>query len=442
MVTEPSLWIPTTTRARGSDLQQAIYCLSSLGRSDEIDAFREAVIQVHKENWRLLASGRRDALNDRRITASSSRAKFHRGPHRGGGRYVNAHERDRVRALQLLVQGLDRRGRTPIKPRGPLLAHLGRALLVHAGIRRIVAAAKPDHLDALPDHEEAWVCSSGTASSRGARGARWDPVYYRVPQGFAQAKNDGERWRWALAQAVEVDPGLLNADASRSWRSFLLETVRHPDAVGNGCRSAMAAAMTCRAATRIRLHTLKDDETIARLATGIKRFKLPDEFNWIKIYQTIADDRKTGQGEQARDQPGVDLREPPPVRPGGRDLKRSHERVRRPQGGWQDAADSTRSSATGASSSRCMTQPAGKEATVDFRFRNGRRSPSRLTTSRWPSCSSDVKAYLASQSRQLDWQQDQHQQHRLPPGRAEPAAVPGRSSPLGPGPEAARRPRR
>ena len=49
----------------------------------------------------------------------------------------------------------------------------------------------------------------------------------------------------------------------------------------------------------MRCDTLKDDETIARLATGIKRFTLPDEFNPIKIYQTIADDPETGHGEDA-----------------------------------------------------------------------------------------------------------------------------------------------
>ena len=42
------------------------------------------------------------------------------------------------------------------------------------------------------------------------------------------------------------------------------------------------------------LKTLGEDETIARLATGVKRFKLPDEFNFIKIYQRVADDPKTG----------------------------------------------------------------------------------------------------------------------------------------------------
>ncbi len=30
------------------------------------------------------------------------------------------------------------------------------------------------------------------------------------------------------------------------------------------------------------------------MATGVKRFKLPDEFNYIKIYRQIADEPKNG----------------------------------------------------------------------------------------------------------------------------------------------------
>src|SRR6266851_8377889 len=38
----------------GGDLAQAVQCLYNLGRTDEVDEFREAVIEVHKKNWRLL----------------------------------------------------------------------------------------------------------------------------------------------------------------------------------------------------------------------------------------------------------------------------------------------------------------------------------------------------------------------------------------------------
>jgi hypothetical protein len=38
----------------GKDMDLAVNCLIRLGRVDEIDEFREAVIQVHQKNWRLL----------------------------------------------------------------------------------------------------------------------------------------------------------------------------------------------------------------------------------------------------------------------------------------------------------------------------------------------------------------------------------------------------
>src|SRR5262245_16985224 len=40
----------------GSDLELALQCLQRLGRLDEVDDFREAVIAVHKQNRRLLAT--------------------------------------------------------------------------------------------------------------------------------------------------------------------------------------------------------------------------------------------------------------------------------------------------------------------------------------------------------------------------------------------------
>src|SRR5688572_10671380 len=51
------------------------------------------------------------------------------------------------------------------------------------------------------------------------------------------------------------------------------------------------------------LHTLKETETIARLASGIKRFELPDEFNFVKLFQSIATDAAKDQrplAEQAQ----------------------------------------------------------------------------------------------------------------------------------------------
>src|SRR5208282_3356961 len=111
----------------GRDLQQAILCLIRLQRGDEIDAFREAVIEVHKDNWRLLQAAAESYLNDPEHFGFIVAGEFHRGPHRGGGRYVSVLERDRVRALQLLVQGLERARSNPDRPGA------GRYLLTLAG---------------------------------------------------------------------------------------------------------------------------------------------------------------------------------------------------------------------------------------------------------------------------------------------------------------------
>ena len=50
------------------------------------------------------------------------------------------------------------------------------------------------------------------------------------------------------------------------------------------------------------LHTLSNDETIAKLATGIKRFELPDDYNFIKIWEDIVENPATGSAEVALQQ--------------------------------------------------------------------------------------------------------------------------------------------
>ena len=47
----------------GSDLTMATSALQNLGRSDEIDAFREEVINAHAGNWRLLQAAAENYLN-------------------------------------------------------------------------------------------------------------------------------------------------------------------------------------------------------------------------------------------------------------------------------------------------------------------------------------------------------------------------------------------
>ena len=92
----------------GTDLGRAIECLVKLGRVDEVDAFREAVIAVHKASWRLLQAAAESYLNDPNkygfIVAGQVPcvARIEEQDE-----FVGADKRDRSRAMQLLSEGLD-----------------------------------------------------------------------------------------------------------------------------------------------------------------------------------------------------------------------------------------------------------------------------------------------------------------------------------------------
>src|ERR1035438_5683742 len=90
----------------GKDLELAINALYRLGRTDEVDDFREAVIKVHEKNWRLLSTAAKLYTNGDHYGFMVA-GKFLRGGHRGGGNIVNSLQRDRTRALQLMQQALE-----------------------------------------------------------------------------------------------------------------------------------------------------------------------------------------------------------------------------------------------------------------------------------------------------------------------------------------------
>ena len=151
------------------------------------------------------------------------------------------------------------------------------------------------------------------------------------------------------------------------------------------------------------LDTLKDDETIARLASGVKRFTLPDEFNPIKIYQAIAESGKSDQGEQA-------FYALANIFENRRQFDRAVEFIRKSKDvyGDRDGTKAQRLDQILGNWGRFdphMTQPAGRGATVDFRFRNGRRVHFEAFAIRVDKLLSDVKEYLGSKPAQVNWQQ-------------------------------------
>ena len=129
----------------GRDLQQAISCLMNLGRVDEIDAFREAVIEVHSGNWRLIQAAaavlpeRSGALRfpRRRQVPSWTTWRGRTVRHRAGARSGPG--------LAASGSGTGSRAVEPRSPRGgPLSAHARRGPALASVGRRVVAVAESD----------------------------------------------------------------------------------------------------------------------------------------------------------------------------------------------------------------------------------------------------------------------------------------------------------
>jgi uncharacterized protein YfaS (alpha-2-macroglobulin family) len=387
----------------GSDLSTAITCLQQLGRIDEVDEFREAVIAAHPKNWRLLDTAAQTyATNDYWMHAGTIVAgKFYRGPKHGGrGRYVGSWLRDRARALQLMQQALPLTGKEKDKAAAAQFhLHFANRLLNGAARYEAWRLQYLTDLAQLPDYEEGYYGWYGGGGRGAPVDAQGNPVYYHVPKSYTAAKNDGERWRWMLDRAARLDPG-RQSECDIELANFLRGQLGEQTLAGyvtpfrgdDGKDQSGTYA----------LHTLRDDETIARLATGIKRFKLPDEFNWIKIYERVAGRGKNHFGEQARDnlaQTYEDRRQYVKAAdawrkaiaeygPGNNNFRR--QRLEQIIGNWGRFEPG-------------QMQPAGKKAVVDFRFRNGNKVAFEAFAIKLPKLLEDVKAYLRASPARLDW---------------------------------------
>ena len=386
--------------AAGSDLTQAVECLRRLNRLDEFDAFVEKVIAAHKDNGLLLFSAavlyHDYAVHQGAIVAGS----FVRGPHRGGtAKYVNSAERDRIRALQLMVQAMG--AAKAEKLGGRFYLTLANILLGNRGYGDAWRLQYLSDLDKLPDYVEGYYYDGGRGIGAPVN-AEGTPVYYHVPESWKAAQNDGERWRWALQMAAEIAPA-MTAQAEMTFADFLRSQFGTETLAEYGWffgRGFSDGDKKDESGTYA-LHTLGEDETIARLAAGIRRFKLPDEFNYILIYKRVAGENAGNWTAQALDKL-ADLFE------NRRQYEKSADYWRRsialgdPVGNKQKRLDQIEGN--WGQFEPVGTQPAGPVgATVEFRFRNGRKVSFEAQEINVRKLLDDVKAYLKDPPKQLDW---------------------------------------
>jgi uncharacterized protein YfaS (alpha-2-macroglobulin family) len=374
----------------GGYLERGTQCLNYLYRYSEVDGFIEEVVKAQADNWRLLHAAARTYYSQMHYGTIVS-GKFERGSHRGGGRYVNSIERDRARALQLMVQALPDAARTGSDKaaEGETLYtfyhDFAAYLLGYRGYGESWRLQYLSDLAELPDYEDGYgYYYYGRDSTPGAPvDADGNPVFHKLPASFEGAASDGERWRWLLDMAAKAYPS-YKTSIQREFASFLhqqfgVQTIgwyASMFATGEGEGSEERSATW-------QLHTLAEDETIARLATGIKRFKLPDEFNFIRIFKEIGEWSSLASIFEDRRQ---------------YDTAAEY---------WKKAGDEARVKqilANWGQFEPAGTQAAGTRASIEYRFRNGTMVKLEAHEVKVKQLLDDVKAYLSSNPHNLEWE--------------------------------------
>ena len=394
----------------GEDLKQALQCLNRLNRQAEMDALRDEAVRKHQGNWRLLLAAAQSVADGPHFGMIIA-GEFRRGRGRGRGRYVNVVERDRVLALRLLKQALplvaDENNKTL---RGNFYLEFARILLAGRGPGSSWRLTGLSDLATLPDFGENRFGfmrrGFGGAPRAAPVDAEGNPVFHKATETFAAAVTDGERWRWALAQAVVADP---SRKPEVVWRramflknEFGVQTMQfagiQPRELGGD--EEEGEKTTGPWAVR----RLKDTETIARLAVGVRRFDLPEEFNFLHLLAEVATIGKGAFNISALEQ-----------------LARIHENRQqypRAAGYWKEAItrfgpgpnNGRRKSlnqiiGNWGQFENAKVHPAGKATSLEYRFRNGERVEFEAYRIQVETLLEDVKMYLKSRPQRVDYRQ-------------------------------------
>lgn len=279
-------------------LDMALQCLRNLGRTAEVDDLRDQVIEVHQGQWQFQRQVAQSFLQSEHYGFIVA-GKFLRGPHRGGGRQVSSYARDRARAIQIMDDCLKNIAKAPGKSEAANF-HIEFADLVLRGSMNQESWRLQVLTDfsQIPDYDDSPYWHGYHGVTPAPVDAEGNPVFHKLPESYEKAQSDGERWRWLLAQAARMED-LLWAPTQMRQATFLHQQFGVQTL--SGYFPGFMEDTNAQSGTYA-LGTLSDEETIARIASGIRRLKLPDEFNYLKIWKEIVTRGKTGEAVTCHDQ--------------------------------------------------------------------------------------------------------------------------------------------
>ncbi len=340
-----------------------------------VDAFREAVIAVHKDNWRLLQAAAESYLNDVATLRLHRRGQVPARP-ASRRRSLRRLATSAIGAARLAASGSragSRRRPTPIaRAAGRYLLALAQALMGNRAESDSWRLQSLTPLDVLPDYDENPYLHLGRPAVRRRPSS---PTGRRSITGFPRASRRRRTTASAGGGRSPRPPRSTPACSTRRARpwpvSCSASSAPRPSpgaAFGGGPPDGQPEASGPYALDTPR-RTTRRSPGWPPASSGSSSPMSSTRSRSTRRSPTIP---KTGPGRRGARRPGVDLREPPPVRPGRRVPEAEPRALRRQGQGWKSQQLDQILGAWGQFEA-VMTQPAGRGAAVDFRFRNGRR---------------------------------------------------------------------
>lgn len=269
-------------------LQNSVAQLDRTGKNHELDSLVERTLQIYPNDWRVLFQAAR-IYSEAERTGYQVDGKFRRGEAQAppkGARKMYAHRRDMARALQLLHRAiLASANEVNTKELADFYWEAGQIL---TGDKGYLGLYYLTNLNVLPSYD--FREPQPATREPVPVDASGQPIFFVVPKSWETARNDGERLLWLLSRAQSLDPSYA-AEAEFIRNKYLLRDYLGVESIAaaNGFDPYNKVFRQNPRAQELLedVHTLSDDETIARLITGVQRFKLPPEQNYLKRFQQM-----------------------------------------------------------------------------------------------------------------------------------------------------------